>query len=109
MRRLFFLNPALVDTTFFDLPGFLGEDDIHAVIQRQYKLLRSGRLIHASYFWTGRGTQQGTLAAHFPVPDLPGMTTPPYNDSGSRDGLLLYEFNNVSGSSLPTPDRSPTR
>jgi hypothetical protein len=86
-----------------------GLDDINAVIQRQYKLLRSGRLVHASYYWMGRGRQQGTLAAQFPVPDLPGMTTPPYNDSGSRDGLLLYEFNNVGGSSLPTPDRSATR
>ena len=86
-----------------------GLDEINAVIQRQYKLLRSGRLTHASHFWTGRGAQQGTLAAQFPVPDLPGMTTPPYNDSGARDGLLLYEFNNVGGSSRPTPAGSATR
>jgi len=86
-----------------------GLDEINTVIQRQYKLLRSGRLTHASYFWTGRGAQQGTLAAQFPVPDLPGMTTPPYNDSGARDGLLLYEFNNVGGNSRPTPAGSATR
>jgi hypothetical protein len=31
------------------------------------------------------------------------MQTPPYNDSGSRDGLLLYEFDNIAGANQPTP------
>ena len=60
-------------------------------------------MVHTSFYWTGRATQQGTLPAQFPVPELPGMQTPPYNDSGSRDGLLLYEFENVVGANQPTP------
>ena len=32
MRRLFVLNPAMVDITIFDRHGFLGKDDVHAVI-----------------------------------------------------------------------------
>jgi hypothetical protein len=86
-----------------------GLDEINAVIERQFKLMKSGRMVHASYYWTGRGTQQGTLAARFPVPDLPGMNTPPYNDSGSRDGLLLHEFNDICGCNQPTRTKSATR
>jgi hypothetical protein len=74
-----------------------GLDDINAVIEKQFRALKDGRMVHTSFYWTGRGTQQGTLPAQFPVPELPGMQTPPYNDSGSRDGLLLHEFNNVCG------------
>ncbi len=29
-------------------------------------------MVHASFYWTGRGTQQGTLPAQFPVPEVPG-------------------------------------
>ncbi len=80
-----------------------GLDDINAVIEKQFRALKDGRLVHSSFYWTGRGTQQGTLPAQFPVPEVPGMQTPPYNDSGSRDGLLLYEFDNIAGANQPTP------
>jgi len=80
-----------------------GLDDINAVIEKQFRQLKSGRMVHTSFYWTGRGTQQGTLPAQFPVPEFPGMQTPPYNDSGSRDGLLLYEFDNIAGANQPTP------
>jgi len=80
-----------------------GLDDINAVIEKQFRQLKSGRMVHTSFYWTGRGTQQGTLPAQFPVPEIPGMQTPPYNDSGSRDGLLLYEFDNIAGANQPTP------
>ena len=80
-----------------------GLDDINAVIEKQFRALKDGRMVHTSFYWTGRGTQQGTLPAQIPVPELPGMQTPPYNDSGSRDGLLLYEFENVVGANQPTP------
>jgi len=80
-----------------------GLDDINAVIEKQFRALKDGRLVHTSFYWTGRGTQQGTLPAQFPVPEVPGMQTPPYNDSGSRDGLLLYEFDNITGANQPTP------
>lgn len=79
-----------------------GLDDINAVIEKQFRALKDGRMLHTSFYWTGRGTQQGTLAAKFPVPELPGMQTPPYIDSGARDGFLHYEFNNVVGGNLPT-------
>jgi len=80
-----------------------GLDDINAVIEKQFRALKDGRMVHTSFYWTGRGTQQGTLPGQFPVPELPGMQTPPYNDSGSRDGLLLYEFDNIAGANQPTP------
>ncbi|MGO9528362.1 MAG: hypothetical protein ACLP0A_12400 [Verrucomicrobiia bacterium] len=80
-----------------------GLDDINAVIEKQSRALNDGRMVHAVYYWTGRGTQQGTLPSQFPVPELPGMVTPPYNDSGSRGGLLLYEFDNIAGANQPTP------
>jgi len=78
-----------------------GLDDIHAVIDKQFRALQDGKMVHAAYYWKGRGTQQGTLPPQFPVPDRPGMDTPPYNDSGSRGGLLLYEFKNVAGANQP--------
>lgn len=74
-----------------------GLDDINAVIQRQFRALKDGSMVHASYYWSGRGTQQGALPARFPVPEIPGMQAPPYIDSGSRDGLLHHEFNDVCG------------
>ena len=40
-----------------------GLDDINAVIEKQSRALRDGRMVHASFYWTGRGTQQGTLPA----------------------------------------------
>jgi hypothetical protein len=80
-----------------------GLDDINAVVDKQFRALQDGSMVHASYYWAGRGTQQGTLPPQFPVPEFPGMQTPPYNDSGSRGGLLLYEFNNVAGGNQPAP------
>ena len=80
-----------------------GLDDINAVIEKQFRALKAGRMVHTSFYWTGRGTQQGTLPAQFPVPEIPGMQTPPYIDSGSRDGLLLHEFNDICGCNQVTP------
>jgi hypothetical protein len=80
-----------------------GLDDINVIVEKQFRALQDGRMVHTSFYWTGRGTQQGTLPPQFAVPELPGMETPPYNDSGSRGGLLLYEFNNIVGANQPTP------
>jgi hypothetical protein len=80
-----------------------GLDAINAVIEKQFRALRDGRMVHTSFYWTGRGTQQGTLAPQYPVPELAGMQTPPYLDSGSRDGLLLHEFNDVCGCNQQAP------
>lgn len=98
---------ATIFTTFHRIwPGL---DDINAVIEKQFRLLQKGRMVHASYYWTGRGTQQGTTSPQFPVPLLPGMNTPPYNDSGSRGGLLLQEFNDVCGCNQTSPTTARNR
>ncbi len=80
-----------------------GLDAINAIIEKQFRALRDGRMVHTSFYWTGRGTKQGTLPHQFPVPELPGMQAPPYLDSGSRDGLLLHEFNDVCGCNQQGP------
>jgi hypothetical protein len=79
-----------------------GQDDINTVIEKQYKQLKNGSMVHASFYWTGRGTQQGTIPELFPVPEVPGMQPQPYNDVGVQNGQVLYQFNNVCGCNQAT-------
>jgi hypothetical protein len=79
-----------------------GLENFSPVIERQSRELKEGKLVHASVYWKGRGTQQGTIPPQYPAPELPGMQTPPYIDSGVMGGLLYHEFNDI-GTPQPTP------
>jgi len=79
-----------------------GLEDFNAIIEKQDRALKDGKLVHASVYWKGRGTQQGTIPPQYPVPELPGMQAPPYIDSGVMNGLVLHEFNDVGGQPAPS-------